>query len=99
MGINRMLWRYGSKGIGWIIDAAKNISEESSLTGGIRRTLKEDFCEDNPITSYIYSLGKNDGKKDGYIKASSEYEIKLLEQADKFLKQDKIFESEKDAYE
>lgn len=32
MGIKRMLWRNGRNGIGWIIDAAKNVSEEGSLT-------------------------------------------------------------------
>lgn len=97
MGISRMLWR--STGIGRTIDTIKNIADEGSLVEGIKRTVKEDYCEDNPLTSAIYKSGKYDGKVEGYEEASDEYEKKFLAQADEFLKQTRIFESEKDAYD
>lgn len=97
MGIGRMLWR--STGIGRTIDTIKNIVDEGNLVGGVKRTIKEDFCEDNPLTSAIYKSGKYDGKVEGYEEASDEYERKLLAQADKFLKQTRIFENERDCYE
>lgn len=97
MGIGRMLWR--STGIGRIIDTTKNIVDERSLVEGVKRTVKEDYCEDNPLTSAIYKSGKYDGKIEGYEEASDEYEKKLLKQADEFLEQTHIFESESNAYE
>lgn len=97
MGIGRMLWR--GTGIGRTIDTIKNIAGEGSLVEGVKRTVKEDFCEDNPLTRVIYKSGKYDGKIEGYDEASDEYEKKLLALADDFLKQSRIFESEKDAYE
>ena len=97
MGIVRMLWRTTS--IGRTIDTVKNIVEEKSLVEGVKRTWKEDVYEDNPITSGIYKAGCREGKKEGYVEASYEYEKKLLEQADLFLKQKKIYEKERDAYE
>lgn len=97
MGIKRFLRR--SIGGDEIIDTIKNIIDEASIVDGIKRTLKEDLCEDNPITSMIYRVGHHDGKKEGYSKASYEYEKKLLEQADIFLEQKKIFENERVAYE
>ena len=51
------------------------------------------------LLPHIYNVGKFDGKKDGYVQASKEYEAKLLEQADLFLKQTKDFQKERDAYE
>ena len=97
MGLGRFLWR--STSIGRTVDTVKNMVEEKSVAKGIKRTFREDFCEDNPITSAVYETGKYDGKKEGYEVASNEYETKLLEQADLFLSQIKDFESEKDAYE
>ncbi len=97
MKLGRFLWR--STSIGHSIDTIKNIVEEGSLVGGIKKTIKEDFCEYDPITSHVYNLGKFDGKKDGYVQASEEYEAKLLDQADLFLEQVKDFQKEKDAYE
>ena len=38
-------------------------------------------------------------KKEGYEEASAEYEHKLIEQADLFLKQTRVFEEERDEYE
>lgn len=97
MGIGRMIWR--SNFIGRSIDTIKNIVDEGGVVDGVKRTLKEDYCEDNPITSIIYQCGRDDGKVDGYEEASNEYEEKLLKQADEFLKQEHIFESQKDDYE
>ncbi|MBL4932766.1 hypothetical protein [Clostridium paridis] len=97
MGIGRMLWR--STRIGRTIDTIKNIVDEGNLVEGVKRTVKEDYCEDNPLTSAIYKSGKYDGKIEGYEEASYEYEKKLLTQADEFLNQTRIFEIEKDAYE
>ena len=93
MGLGRMIWR--STGIGAIIDTTKNIINEGSLTKGIKRTLKEDFCEDYPVTKMVYELGECDGKVKGYEKALDEYESKLLKQADEFLKQTCILENQK----
>ena len=97
MGIGRFLWR--ATGIGHRVDTVKNIIDERSIVNGVKRTIKEDICEDNPITSTIYNTGKYDGKIDGYNEAAREYESKLLEQADLFLKQKSKFENERDAYE
>lgn len=97
MGIGRFLWR--ATGVGHRVDTVKNIINERSIVNGVKRTIKEDICEDNPITSTIYNTGKYDGKIDGYNEAAQEYESKLLEQADLFLKQKSKFENERDAYE
>ena len=69
------------------------------MRGIWRSTIKENFTEDNPIGKAIYDSGKHDGKKEGYQQASDEYEKKLLKQADEFIEQKKIYESERDAYE
>lgn len=97
MGLARMLWRCSP--IGSTIDMVRNISEEGSVVEGVKRYVKEDLCEDNPITSRIYQAGRYDGKIEGYEEASDEYEDKLLKQADEFLKQKQIYESEREAYE
>lgn len=41
----------------------------------------------------------DEGRKQGYEQASNEYEKKLINQADEFIKQKKVFEAERDAYE
>lgn len=97
MGIKRLLWR--STGIGRVIDTAKNIRDEYSVVDGIKRTIKEDYYEDNPITSAIYEAGKYDGKAQGYEKASDEYKEKLLKQGNEFLKQTNNFKNMKAEYE
>lgn len=81
------------------IDTIKNIVDEGSVKDGIKRTVKEDYCEDNPITSNIYKAGKYDGKIEGYNEASKVYEAKLIEQADAFLKQKKLAKEQIHAYE
>ena len=78
MGLKRGLWR--STGIGRTIDTVKNIVDEGSISGGVKRMIKEDLTEDNE-------------------EASAEYEHKLIEQADLFLKQTRVFEEERDEYE
>lgn len=97
MGILRGIWR--STALGRTVDTVRNIVDEGGIVDGVKRTIKEDYTEDNPITSAIYKSGKYEGKKEGYAEASEEYEAKLLEQADKFLAQEKIFESERNEYE
>ena len=97
MGFKRFLKR--NIRVLWIADTVKNIKEEGSIVYGLKKTIKEDLCEDNPITSIFYKSGQFDGKIDGYQEASDAYESKLLEQADQFLEQEKIFKSEVSAYE
>ncbi|WP_270816313.1 hypothetical protein [Hungatella effluvii] len=97
MGVGRWIWR--SSTLGRTIDTVKNIIDEGSVVDGIKRTAREDYTEDNPLTSAIYKDGKYDGKIEGYVAASDEYEEKLLKQADEFLKQKTVFEYERDNYE
>lgn len=51
------------------------------------------------LTNKVFEKGRTLGKKEGYVKASFEYEKKLIKQAEEFLKQTKIFESDKARYE
>ncbi len=97
MGFKRFLKR--RIGPVWTVDAIKNIKNEGSIKSGLSRTIKEDLCEDNPITGKLYNVGRFDGRIEGYVEASNEYESKLLEQADEFLEQKKLFIIERDAYE
>lgn len=96
MGLKRGLWR--STGVGRTIDTVKNIVDEGSISGGVKRMIKEDLTEDNPLGKIIYDSGRYDGKKEGYEEASAEYEHKLIEQADSFLKQEKVLEEKWDEY-
>lgn len=97
MGLKRLIWR--STSIGRTIDTLKNIVDEVSVIGGVKRTVKEDICEDNPIGKVIYEVGEYDGKKFGYVQASAEYEKKLLKQANLFFEQQKNYEVERVQYE
>lgn len=97
MDIKRMMRRRTT--IGWSIDAIKNMVDNGDIVKGLKRTIKEDICEDNPITSTIYNIGKTDGRVEGYTEASAEYAKKLLKQGDEFIKQTKVFESQRDEYE
>lgn len=78
-------------------------NEETELTREkvelFSRIAREGFYKRIPIINRVYSSGKYDGKQDGYVQASKEYEKKLLEQADQFLAQKKIFENQKDQYD
>lgn len=80
----------------------KGIVENVATFGvvdGLKEEFKETYLEDMPGVSHIYNAGKYEGKKEGYIQASNEYEKKLLKQGEEFLKQTKIFESDKVRYE
>lgn len=79
-------------------DIIQKVSE-NGIVDGIKEKMKEDCLEDMPGVSHVYNIGKYDGKKDGYIQVSYEYEKKLIKQAEEFLKQTKIFESDKARYE
>lgn len=85
--------------IGRVATTLYNVVDEGSVINGIKRTFKEDVTEDNPITSFVYKMGKSNGRQDGYVQASHKYEEKLLEQADLFLSQKMNFEKERNAYE
>lgn len=78
-------------------DMAKKV-KDNGLSGGIKERIREDF-EDTPGVNQIYQAGKHEGKKEGYVEASYEYEQKLLKQAESFLKQKNHFEFEKQEYE
>ncbi len=97
MGFDRFLMKNFIPGYK-TINTLKHIAEEG-LIDGIKSDIKENWCEDNPITSMIYNEGTSDGKKEGYVLASKEYEEKLLKQADEFLRQTTIYETERQAYE
>lgn len=97
MGLKRWLW--SNNPIGKTVQIVKNIGEEGSVTGGLKKTIKQAWCEDDPISSKVYGAGKYDGKKEGYVEASNLYEKKLIEQADFFLEKEKIFECERNEYE
>ena len=75
MGIIRGIIK--STPIGRLITTAYNIVDERSLVDGIKRTIKEDWTEDNIITAPVYRWGKNEGyregERDGYIRCSREY--------------------------
>lgn len=97
MGLNR--WFLKSTVVGKTVNTAINMVEEHSIVKGVKKSVKEELCEDNPITSRVYKAGIYDGKVMGYVEASNEYEEKLLKQSDEFLKQKKVYESERDAYD
>lgn len=78
--------------------AAKNMILEGSVKKGIKKTFKEDYCEHDPFARPIYKAGKEEGKKEGYIEAAQEYEIKLLAQAEEFLAQKEIARNQFEAY-
>ncbi|MFR1316697.1 MAG: hypothetical protein ACLSBN_13575 [Clostridium perfringens] len=69
------------------------------VVDGLKEEFKETYLEDMPGISRVYNAGKYDGKKEGYEKASNEYEKKLIKQADEFLKQEKVFEIDRARYE
>ncbi|EHK2400005.1 hypothetical protein [Clostridium perfringens] len=69
------------------------------VVDGLKEEFKETYLEDMPGISHVYNAGKYDGKKEGYEKASNEYEKKLIKQADEFLKQENVFEIDRARYE
>ena len=77
----------------------KDIKEQGGVIDGIKEYCRRNRQEDDPFTSRLYQEGKHDGKKEGYVTASEEYEKKLLAQADEFLKQKELFSQQRDEYE
>ena len=80
-------------------DAMGGDNAPGCVIDGIKEYCRRDRQEDNPVTSLLYREGKLDGKKEGYVAASNEYEKKLLTQADEFLKQKDLFSQQRDEYE
>lgn len=80
-----------------LINTVEHIADKG-VVDGIKSKIKEDVCEDMPVTSHIYKKGQFDGKKIGVKEASAKYEKKLLKQAELFLKEKEIAEKEIKAY-
>ena len=98
MGFIRFLMKQTIPGYS-TVNTIKNIVDEGGVSGGVKRTLKEDFCEDNPITSTFYKIGKNDGKQEGYVEASKVYELKLRSLTEMFLNKKKVYDNQVADYE
>lgn len=98
MGFIRFLMKQTIPGYS-TVNTIKNIVDEGGVSRGVKRTLKEDFCEDNPITSTFYKIGKNDGKQEGYVEASKVYELKLRSLTEMFLNQKKVYDNQVADYE
>lgn len=97
MGIGKFLLKTISPDFA-VAELVKDVAERGVIDG-IKENRRRTIQEDNPITASAYKAGKHDGKKEGYVAASAEYEKKLLEQADLFLTQKNLFEQQKDEYE
>ena len=70
-------------------DSIKNMIDEGSVVEGWKKSIKQEYCEDNPVTVPIYRAGEYDGKVKGYTEASDEYDKLFLEQEEKFRQQTK----------
>ncbi|NLF83030.1 MAG: hypothetical protein GX568_03470 [Candidatus Gastranaerophilales bacterium] len=81
------------------VELIKDIKEESGIIEGMKAQMCRELQEDCPLTSGVYKDGKLNGRKEGYVEASKEYEKKLLQQADEFLKQKNLFAQQRDEYE
>lgn len=95
MGFLRFMAK--STGIGQVASLTKNILE-NGVVDGVKKEIKETWTEDIPVTAILYKMGNDDGKiegkKEGYVQASNEYEKKMLNQAKNFLEQkDKLVNS------
>lgn len=82
MGLKRMIWR--STPTGAVVDVLKNIREEGGISAGLKRTMKENVCEDNPITSRIYKK-MNGKKKRTFISEEKSYSETIEKVIKKFL--------------
>lgn len=96
MGISRFLKKAFIPGYN-LLNTVEKIADYG-VVDGLKEKFKEDWLEDNPITGTLYQAGKNEGHKEGYIEASNEYEAKLLKQANYFLSQKKVYQSEKENF-
>lgn len=79
-------------------DLVVNMVNEGGVVKGVKKSIKQEFCEDNPLTTAIYKAGKSDGKVEGYAEASDEYEDKLIKQGDLFLQEKKDLMKERDEF-
>lgn len=79
--------------IGWIpgLGNAINTATATGLTEAIGWVAVAHFCEASIAEKAKYH---NEGKKEGYNSASKEYEKKLKEQADSFMKQKELTEEQ-----
>ncbi|MCC3865652.1 hypothetical protein K0040_15420 [Terrisporobacter petrolearius] len=97
MGVKRFLKKSLIPGYG-----LKSIVENVATFGvveGLKEEFKETYLEDMPGVSHVYNAGKHEGKKEGYVQASYEYEKKLLKQAEEFINQQNAFNQQRDEYE
>ena len=60
------------------IDLVKNMLDTNSVVEGYKKSIKQEFTEDNPLTSSVYKYGKYYGKKEGYAEASAEYDCRIM---------------------
>lgn len=71
-------------------------AKEHGVVGAYKEELKE-----TPGVNLIYKMGKEDGnyegKKEGYLQASNEYEKKLLAQAKEFKEQSQLLKTNSEA--
>ncbi len=81
MGFKRFLKKGGLLGLGvpgHLIDAYKKQKETGkSYTDCLEDSVKETVCEDLPITSHLYSVGKKDGRKQGTAEQAKRDEKKI----------------------
>lgn len=84
--------------VGWmpVIGNAINTATAAGVTEAIGWIAVKNFY-DRWIEDR--NKGRDEGRKDGYVEASREYERKLRKQADEFLNQIKDIERERDEYE
>lgn len=80
------------------VDISKKVYQHG-IKDGFKMKIREELLEDNPISSQIYKVGKYDGKQEGYVEASYEYEKKLLKQAEEFLNQKELAASKRREYQ
>lgn len=98
MGIIRFLRRSILPGQ-MTADIVKSVIEEKNVVKGIKKIAKETFTEDTPGLAHLYQMGRYEGKKQGYVDASKEYEEKLLSQAEYFINQKELLVNEVSNYE
>lgn len=83
---------------GWIPGAGNviNTATAAGLTEFVGWMAVDDFFKRSLEDK---NKGRYEGMKDGYAQASAEYERKLRKQAEEFLKQQRDFQKEREAYE
>ena len=98
MGIFRFLKRSVIPGQ-IAVDIVESVIEEKNLVKGMKKIAKETFTEDMPVFADLYNMARYEGKKQGYVEASKEYEEKLLLQAEHFINQKELLVNEVSNYE